>query len=57
MYMCKKLFLIMGIGLRAYGTGQMAGAQYTTISGQVNLAHSPSTVRIHFFFFNTVTIT
>jgi hypothetical protein len=32
-------------GARPYGLGHMAGAQYTTVSGQVNLAHAPPTVR------------
>jgi len=33
-------------GARPYGMGHMGGAQYTTISGQVNLAHAPPMVRI-----------
>jgi hypothetical protein len=33
-------------GARPYGLGHMAGAQYTTVSGQVNLAHAPPTVRV-----------
>ncbi|KDR19212.1 Talin-1 [Zootermopsis nevadensis] len=32
-------------GARPYGTGHMAGAQYTTVSGQVNLAHAPPMVQ------------
>jgi hypothetical protein len=32
-------------GARPYGMGHMAGAQYTTVSGQVNLAHAPPMVR------------
>ncbi|PNF41180.1 Talin-1 [Cryptotermes secundus] len=32
-------------GARPYGTGHMGGAQYTTISGQVNLAHAPPLVQ------------
>ncbi|XP_012276723.1 talin-1 isoform X2 [Orussus abietinus] len=34
-----------GDGARPYGTGHMAGAQYTTISGQVNIAHAPPMVQ------------
>ncbi|XP_035720068.1 talin-1-like isoform X2 [Vespa mandarinia] len=30
-----------GDGARPYGTGHMGGAQYTTVSGQVNIAHAP----------------
>nr|CAD7426624.1 unnamed protein product [Timema monikensis] len=30
-----------GDGARPYGTGHMGGAQYTTVSGQANLAHAP----------------
>jgi len=32
-------------GARPYGLGHMAGAQYTTVSGQVNIAHAAPTVR------------
>ncbi|XP_075218972.1 talin_middle and talin-RS domain-containing protein rhea isoform X1 [Lycorma delicatula] len=32
-------------GARPYGMGHVGGAQYTTISGQVNIAHSPPTVQ------------
>ncbi|KAL0267697.1 UNVERIFIED_CONTAM: hypothetical protein PYX00_009891 [Menopon gallinae] len=32
-------------GARHYGTGHMGGAQYTTVSGQLHLAHSPSTLQ------------
>lgn len=32
-------------GARSYGLGHMAGAQYTTVSGQVNIAHAPPTVQ------------
>ncbi|XP_012529648.1 talin-1 isoform X1 [Monomorium pharaonis] len=34
-----------GDGARPYGTGHIGGAQYTTISGQVNIAHAPPTVQ------------
>ncbi|KAG7189022.1 hypothetical protein KM043_008615 [Ampulex compressa] len=34
-----------GDGARPYGTGHMGGAQYTTISGQVNIAHAPPMVQ------------
>lgn len=32
--------------MKPYGTGHMGGAQYTTISGQINVAHNPPSVRI-----------
>uniref|UniRef100_A0A1B6BY27 FERM domain-containing protein n=1 Tax=Clastoptera arizonana TaxID=38151 RepID=A0A1B6BY27_9HEMI len=32
-------------GARPYGMGHVGGAQYTTISGQINIAHSPPTVQ------------
>ncbi|XP_060823357.1 talin isoform X1 [Bombus pascuorum] len=32
-------------GARPYGTGHMGGAQYTTVSGQVNIAHAPPMVQ------------
>ncbi|XP_072756024.1 talin-2 isoform X3 [Anoplolepis gracilipes] len=34
-----------GDGARPYGTGHIGGAQYTTISGQVNIAHAPPMVQ------------
>ncbi|XP_015597713.1 talin-1 isoform X2 [Cephus cinctus] len=34
-----------GDGARPYGTGHMGGAQYTTVSGQVNIAHAPPMVQ------------
>ncbi|XP_051170651.1 talin-1 isoform X3 [Leptopilina boulardi] len=34
-----------GDGARLYGTGHMGSAQYTTISGQVNVAHAPPTMQ------------
>ncbi|XP_066588503.1 talin-1 isoform X2 [Prorops nasuta] len=34
-----------GDGARPYGTGHMSGAQYTTISGQINVAHAPPMVQ------------
>ncbi|XP_011297358.1 talin-2 isoform X1 [Fopius arisanus] len=34
-----------GDGARPYGHGHMASAQYTTISGQVNIAHAPPMVQ------------
>ncbi|XP_034947623.1 talin-2 isoform X2 [Chelonus insularis] len=34
-----------GDGARPYGTGHMGSAQYTTISGQVNIAHAPPMVQ------------
>ncbi|XP_076679087.1 talin_middle and talin-RS domain-containing protein rhea isoform X2 [Andrena cerasifolii] len=34
-----------GDGARSYGTGHMGGAQYTTVSGQVNIAHAPPMVQ------------
>ncbi|XP_063985728.1 talin-2 isoform X1 [Diachasmimorpha longicaudata] len=34
-----------GEGARPYGHGHMASAQYTTISGQVNIAHAPPMVQ------------
>ncbi|GLV39682.1 rhea [Carabus blaptoides fortunei] len=34
-----------GDGSRPYGMGQMASAQYTTVSGQVNVGHAPPTVQ------------
>ncbi|CAL7950201.1 unnamed protein product [Xylocopa violacea] len=34
-----------GEGARPYGTGHMGGAQYTTVSGQVNIAHAPPMVQ------------
>ncbi|XP_076242383.1 talin_middle and talin-RS domain-containing protein rhea isoform X2 [Calliopsis andreniformis] len=34
-----------GDGARPYGTGHMASAQYTTVSGQVNIAHAPPMVQ------------
>nr|CAD7458197.1 unnamed protein product [Timema tahoe] len=34
-----------GDGARPYGTGHMGGAQYTTVSGQANLAHAPPMVQ------------
>lgn len=37
--------MIRFIGARPYGTGHMGGAQYTTVSGQVNIAHAPPMVR------------
>ncbi|XP_061940101.1 talin-1 isoform X4 [Apis cerana] len=32
-------------GARPYGTGHMGSAQYTTVSGQVNIAHAPPMVQ------------
>ncbi|XP_070163666.1 talin-2 isoform X5 [Polyergus mexicanus] len=32
-------------GARPYGTGHIGGAQYTTVSGQVNIAHAPPMVQ------------
>ncbi|XP_046684218.1 talin-1 isoform X2 [Homalodisca vitripennis] len=32
-------------GAKPYGTGHMGGAQFTTLTGQINIAHSPSTVQ------------
>ncbi|XP_054280659.1 talin-2 isoform X2 [Macrosteles quadrilineatus] len=32
-------------GAKPYNMGHMGGAQYTTVSGQINIAHSPSTVQ------------
>lgn len=32
-------------GARPYGMGHVGGAQYTTVSGQINIAHSPPTVQ------------
>lgn len=37
--------MIRFVGARPYGTGHMGGAQYTTVSGQVNIAHAPPMVR------------
>ncbi|XP_032666457.1 talin-1 isoform X3 [Odontomachus brunneus] len=34
-----------GDGARPYGTGHVGGAQYTTVSGQVNIAHAPPMVQ------------
>ncbi|KAL6421998.1 hypothetical protein ACFW04_010831 [Cataglyphis niger] len=34
-----------GDGARPYGTGHIGGAQYTTVSGQVNIAHAPPMVQ------------
>lgn len=34
----------MDVGEKPYGTGHVGGAQFTTISGQVNLGHAPPTV-------------
>ncbi|XP_067209447.1 talin-1 isoform X1 [Linepithema humile] len=34
-----------GDGARPYGTGHIGGAQYTTVSGQVNIAHTPPMVQ------------
>ncbi|XP_076285547.1 talin_middle and talin-RS domain-containing protein rhea isoform X2 [Lasioglossum baleicum] len=35
----------VGDGARPYETGHMGGAQYTTVSGQVNIAHAPPMVQ------------
>lgn len=32
-------------GARPYGTGYMASAQYTTVSGQINIGHTSPMVR------------
>ncbi|KOX74764.1 Talin-1 [Melipona quadrifasciata] len=37
--------MIRFVGARPYGTGHMGGAQYTTVSGQVNIAHAPPMVQ------------
>lgn len=42
---------ILRVGARPYGMGQVASAQFTTVSGQVNVGHAPPTVR---FFFSSV---
>lgn len=33
-------------GARPYGLGHVGNAQYTTVSGRVNIAHTPSVVRL-----------
>lgn len=34
------------VGARPYGLGHVGNAQYTTVSGRVNIAHTPSVVQI-----------
>jgi len=36
--------LILCIGARPYGLGHMGNAQYTTVSGRINVQHTPSVV-------------
>lgn len=48
LFNCKKIYSFIKttkfLGARTYGTGHMGTAQYSTVSGQLHMAHSPSTV-------------